>query len=181
MPLDTNNLKQRMLMMLQPAVLSTRMSISPIWCEGLPEHQAFSVLTPEQVKHAEDAGASGAIVYDDVYEALIIMSKPRDHAEPGIPSVFVAQKTGIVMRKLMTPGATIVRITPVRPQLMLELTYIDHTFSWQLMSTLSLCEAVMFVYTWPMIVTGADRQLLLLPCVLVRWMRSSHTARLDIY
>ena len=67
------------------------------------------------MKHAEDAGASGAIVYDDVYEALIIMSKPRDHAEPGIPSVFVAQKTGIVMRKLMTPGATIVRITPVRP------------------------------------------------------------------
>ena len=66
-----------------------------------------------QVKHAEDAGASGAIVYDDVYEALIIMSKPRDHAEPGIPSVFVAQKTGIVMKKLMTPGATIVRITPV--------------------------------------------------------------------
>ena len=67
------------------------------------------------MKHAQDAGASGAIVYDDVYEALIIMSKPRDHAEPGIPSVFVAQKTGIVMRKLMTPGATIVRITPVRP------------------------------------------------------------------
>ena len=67
-----------------------------------------------QVKHAEEAGASGAIVYDDVYEALIIMSKPRDHAEPGIPSVFVAQKTGIVMKKLMTPGSTIVRITPVR-------------------------------------------------------------------
>lgn len=67
-----------------------------------------------QVKHAEEAGASSAIVYDDVYEALIIMSKPRDHAEPGIPSVFVAQKTGIVMKKLMTPGSTVVRITPVR-------------------------------------------------------------------
>ena len=81
---------------------------------------------PRQVKHAEDAGASGAIVYDDVYEALIIMSKPRDHAEPGIPSVFVAQKTGIVMRKLMTPGATIVRITPVRAPSLYIHTYIDH-------------------------------------------------------
>ena len=67
-----------------------------------------------QVKHAEEAGASGAIVYDDVYEALIIMSKPRDHAEPGIPSVFVAQKTGIVIKSLVSPGFTIVRITPVR-------------------------------------------------------------------
>ena len=66
-----------------------------------------------QVKHAEEAGAAGAIVYDDVYEALIIMSKPRDHVEPGIPSVFVAQKTGIVMKRLMSPGSTIVRIAPV--------------------------------------------------------------------
>ena len=78
------------------------------------------------MKHAEDAGASGAIVYDDVYEALIIMSKPRDHAEPGIPSVFVAQKTGIVMRKLMTPGATVVRVTPVRPRTQLDFTYISY-------------------------------------------------------
>lgn len=62
----------------------------------------------------EEAGAIAAIVYDDVNEALIIMSKPRDHVETGIPAVFVAQKTGIVMRKLMTPGLTLVRITPVR-------------------------------------------------------------------
>lgn len=67
-----------------------------------------------QVHHAEQAGAVGAIVYDDVYEALIIMSKPRDHEDPGIPAVFVAQKTGIMVKKLMSPGATIVRITPVR-------------------------------------------------------------------
>lgn len=66
-----------------------------------------------QVQHAQDAGAVAAIVYDDVYEALIIMSKPRDHEDPGIPAVFVAQKTGIMMKKLMSPGATIVRITPV--------------------------------------------------------------------
>lgn len=67
-----------------------------------------------QVRHAEQAGAVAAIVYDDVNEALIIMSRPRDHAETSIPAVFVAQKTGIVMRKLMTPGLTFVRITPVR-------------------------------------------------------------------
>ena len=30
-----------------------------------------------QVRHAQDAGAVAAIVYDDVYESLIIMSKPR--------------------------------------------------------------------------------------------------------
>lgn len=70
-----------------------------------------------QVKYAQDAGAVAAIVYDDVYEALIIMSKPRDHEDPGIPAVFVAQKTGIVMKKLMSPGITVVRITPVGFQL----------------------------------------------------------------
>ena len=67
-----------------------------------------------QVHNAELAGAVAAIVYDDVYEALIIMSKPRDHPEPGIPAVFVSEKAGIIMRKLMTPGVTRVRIVPVR-------------------------------------------------------------------
>ncbi|EIE26579.1 hypothetical protein COCSUDRAFT_39634 [Coccomyxa subellipsoidea C-169] len=66
-----------------------------------------------KVQHAQDVGAVAAIVYDDVYEALIIMSKPRDHQDPGIPAVFVAQKTGIMMKKLMSPGTTVVRITPI--------------------------------------------------------------------
>lgn len=66
-----------------------------------------------QVHNAELAGAAAAIVYDDVYEALIIMSKPRDHEDPGIPAVFVSEKAGIIMRKLMTPGVTRVRIVPV--------------------------------------------------------------------
>ena len=66
-----------------------------------------------QVRHAELAGASAAIVYDDVYEALIIMSKPWEHPEPGIPAVFVSQKAGIIMKKLVTPGLTRVRIMPV--------------------------------------------------------------------
>lgn len=43
--------------------------------------------TRRQVRNAEGAGAIAAIVYDDVYEPLIIMSKPPDHPDPGIPSV----------------------------------------------------------------------------------------------
>jgi hypothetical protein len=46
-------------------------------------------------------------------QALIIMSKPRDHPDPGIPAVFVSEKAGIIMRKLITPGQTRVRIVPV--------------------------------------------------------------------
>lgn len=69
---------------------------------------------PLQVRHAEAAGASAAIVYDDVYEALIIMSKPRDNPEPGIPAVFVSEKAGVIMRRLVVPGQTRVRLEPVR-------------------------------------------------------------------
>eukprot|EP00879_Flechtneria_rotunda_P003265 GHRR01003490.1.p1 GENE.GHRR01003490.1~~GHRR01003490.1.p1 ORF type:complete len:766 (+),score=335.12 GHRR01003490.1:402-2699(+) len=74
-----------------------------------PSNCTFDV----KVRHAELAGASAAIVYDDVYEALIIMSKPRDHPDPSIPAVFVSEKAGIIMRKLLTPGQTRVRIVPV--------------------------------------------------------------------
>uniref|UniRef100_A0A383VCG0 RING-type E3 ubiquitin transferase n=1 Tax=Tetradesmus obliquus TaxID=3088 RepID=A0A383VCG0_TETOB len=66
-----------------------------------------------KVRYAEAAGAAAAIVYDDVYEALIIMSKPRDHPDPGIPAVFVSEKAGIIMRRLLTPGQSRVRIVPV--------------------------------------------------------------------
>ena len=55
-----------------------------------------------------------AIIYDDKYEALIIMSKPADHTSPGIPAVFISQKSGLVLKKLMTPGVSLVMITPVR-------------------------------------------------------------------
>lgn len=67
-----------------------------------------------QVRHAEAAGAAAAIVFDDAYEPLIIMSKPAGHASPDIPSVFVSQKSGIIMKKLMTPGVTVAHIMPVR-------------------------------------------------------------------
>lgn len=66
-----------------------------------------------KVHNAELAGAIAAIVYDDTYEPLIIMSKPRGRADPGIPAVFVSQKAGTIMRKLLTPGQTYVRILPV--------------------------------------------------------------------
>jgi hypothetical protein len=52
-------------------------------------------------------------VFDDAYEALIIMSKPLGNPDPGIPSVFVSAKAGLVMRKLLVPGQTRVRLTPV--------------------------------------------------------------------
>lgn len=66
-----------------------------------------------KARNAEQAGALAAIVYDDTYEALIIMSKPAGEPDPGIPAVFVAQKTGVVMKKLASPGVTTVRITPM--------------------------------------------------------------------
>ena len=61
----------------------------------------------------EAAGALAAIVYDDVYEPLIIMSKPADHLDPGIPAVFVSERSGVMLKRLMTPGLTTVEITPV--------------------------------------------------------------------
>ncbi len=63
--------------------------------------------------NAQAAGAVAAIVYDDVYESLIIMSKPKGHPDPDIPSVFVSEKAGILMRKLMTLDVIRVRLTPV--------------------------------------------------------------------
>ena len=70
-----------------------------------------------QVSNAEGAGATAAIVYDDKYEALIIMSKPINHPSPGIPAVFISQKSGVVLKRLMTPGVSVVQITPVRAAL----------------------------------------------------------------
>lgn len=88
-----------------PCISQARV-VSPCMCH-------LSVYFP-QVRHAQQAGASAAIVYDDVYEALIIMSKPRDHPDPGIPAVFVSEKAGIIMKKLITPGQTRVHIVAVR-------------------------------------------------------------------
>ena len=66
-----------------------------------------------QVQNAQQAGAIAAIIYDDTFEPLIIMSKPLGHPDPAIPAVFVAQKTGIVMQKFLTTGTVTVQIIQV--------------------------------------------------------------------
>lgn len=52
----------------------------------------------------------------NVYVALPARSAtlpPPGHPDPLIPAVFVSQKAGIIMRKLMTLDVIRVRITPV--------------------------------------------------------------------
>lgn len=56
-----------------------------------------------------------AIVYDDAAEPLIIMSKPVDAPEPLIPSVFVSKQTGVVIKRMMREGETIVSLTAASP------------------------------------------------------------------
>ena len=66
-----------------------------------------------KVRHAEEAGAAAAIIFDDIYESLIIMAKPPTHPSPAIPSVFISQRSGEVLRRLYEPGKTQVMITPL--------------------------------------------------------------------
>lgn len=66
-----------------------------------------------KVRNAQQAGAIAAIIYDDTFEPLIIMSKPLGHEDPAIPAVFVAQKTGILMQKFLTTGTVTVQIIQV--------------------------------------------------------------------
>lgn len=54
-----------------------------------------------QVRNAQNAGALAAIVYDDMYESLIIMSKPPNHADPLIPSCFITLRSGMLIRRLL--------------------------------------------------------------------------------
>ena len=65
------------------------------------------------MRNAEKAGAIAAIVYDDVLEGLIIMAKPPSHEDPGIPSVFVTLKSGLLLKNLYEPGLSKVFISPV--------------------------------------------------------------------
>ncbi|KAL3140089.1 hypothetical protein ABBQ38_004369 [Trebouxia sp. C0009 RCD-2024] len=66
-----------------------------------------------KVQNARQAGAIAAIIYDDTFGPLIIMSKPLGHPDPAIPAVFVAQKTGIVMQKFLKTGTVTVQIVQV--------------------------------------------------------------------
>ncbi|KAI3427065.1 hypothetical protein D9Q98_007005 [Chlorella vulgaris] len=74
-----------------------------------------------KVAHAEAAGAVAAVVYDDVFEPLILMAKDPRHPDPFIPSAFVTQKSGILMKRLMVEGETIVTLTPLSEALWLSM------------------------------------------------------------
>lgn len=54
-----------------------------------------------------------AIIFDNVYEPLIVMAKPIGNPDPAIPAVFVSQKTGVIMQKFLTTGTVSVRIIQV--------------------------------------------------------------------
>ena len=67
-----------------------------------------------QVMHAQEAGAAAAIVYDNIYENLVIMSKPLGHPDTAIPAVFVSQHSGFILSKLLeVDGRLSVQIMPV--------------------------------------------------------------------
>ncbi|GFH26755.1 PA domain-containing protein [Haematococcus lacustris] len=90
--------------------------VSQPWVALISRHQqlqlSLNCTFDIKVAHAAEAGAVAAIVYDDVYESLIVMSKPPFHLDPPIPSVFVTQKAGVLMRELMQLEEIQVRITP---------------------------------------------------------------------
>lgn len=97
--------------MLQPPPKGTNAWIALISRSQRVKNCTFDV----KVANAEAAGAVAAIVFDDVLEALIIMSKPKDHrGEPGIPSVFVSQRSGDLLHRHMIAGESRVIILPVR-------------------------------------------------------------------
>ena len=62
----------------------------------------------DKVMRAQDAGYAAAIVFDDEYEGLVVMSMdpsaPR-LPEPGIPSVFISMDDGNVIASLLVPRA----------------------------------------------------------------------------
>lgn len=77
------------------------------------QHRSESCTFDIKVANAEAAGASAAIVYDDTFESLIVMAKPYGSPDPGIPAVFVSQRSGVLLKKLLVPGVTTVTITAV--------------------------------------------------------------------
>ncbi|KDD77015.1 hypothetical protein H632_c39p0, partial [Helicosporidium sp. ATCC 50920] len=65
-----------------------------------------------KVLHAEAAGASAAIVYDDMWGPLVVMSRATKGAEPGIPAVFVSRASGLALRARAAPGLSRVLLLP---------------------------------------------------------------------
>jgi hypothetical protein len=67
-----------------------------------------------KVENAAKAGAAAAIIYDDIYEGLIVMSKSEDGEEPTIPSVFISRDSGYLLKTLLLTGSNVqLIITPV--------------------------------------------------------------------
>eukprot|EP00890_Picochlorum_soloecismus_P001878 jgi/Picsp_1/2691/NSC_00921-R1_protein len=63
-----------------------------------------------KVRNAEEAGAVAALVYDDLYEGLIIMSKSAENEDPTIPSVFVSKESGQLLKTLAQSGQRQVQV-----------------------------------------------------------------------
>eukprot|EP00951_Prasinocladus_malaysianus_P012488 scaffold93124_cov39-Prasinocladus_malaysianus.AAC.1 len=70
-----------------------------------------------QVRNAEQAGAVAAIVYDDIFEQLLIMSKPVTSDDPRIPSVFIAKKDGLILKEMMSRDSVVIIIPVAHPLL----------------------------------------------------------------
>jgi len=67
-----------------------------------------------KVQNAAKAGAAAAIIYDDMYEGLLVMSKSEEGEEPTIPSVFISRDSGYLLKTLLLTGSTVqLIITPV--------------------------------------------------------------------
>lgn len=102
--------------------------------QGQDEACTFDV----KVRNVEKVGASAVIIYDDVFEGLILMSSPEGREAPGIPAVFISRSDGRVLRSLVKSGyKEQVIITPVS-----EITWIS-----MLMSTVAGFFAMSLVMT----------------------------------
>lgn len=76
------------------------------------QHLAAECTFDIKISNAAEAGAIAAIVYDDVYEPLIIMSKTSENPDPEIPAVFLSLRTGEVILHLIEGGETYTEIFP---------------------------------------------------------------------
>lgn len=63
-----------------------------------------------KVRNAQNAGAIAAIVYDDIYEPLVVMSKPPSSPDSSIPAVFVSQQAGAAL--VAAPSGAKLRMVP---------------------------------------------------------------------
>lgn len=92
----------------------TSTSKPPRWVALIKRSQnmAAECTFDTKIGNAAEAGAIAAIVYDDVYEALIVMSKPSESPDPEIPAVFISLRTGEVILHLVEGGETYTEIFP---------------------------------------------------------------------